>query len=85
MSMGKMRQYDHIKVCIVDWLPVTVPGFTVMTSDNEDFYCILLNGKLGDKALCRAYDHEMEHINDNDFDSMYTADQIEQMRHAESA
>lgn len=80
--MGKMRQYENIKVVIVDWLPVTIPGYTVRTTDNEDFYCILLNGKLGDKALCKAYDHEIEHINNNDFDSIYTADQIEKMRHA---
>ena len=53
-----------------------------MTSDNEDFYCILLNGKLGQNALVKAYDHEIDHINHHDFDSMYTADQIESMRHA---
>lgn len=61
---------------------MTVRGFTVRTTDNEDFYCIILNGKLGRKSLILVYDHEMEHINNHDFDSMYTADQIEAMRHA---
>ena len=77
-----MRQYENIKVFIVDWLPVTVSGLTVRTTDNEDFYCVLLNGKLGDKALIKAYDHEMDHINNNDFSSIYTADEIEKLRHA---
>ena len=74
--------YENIKVLIVDWLPLTIKGFTVMTSDNEDYYCILLNGKLGRNALIMAYDHELEHIDNNDFDSMYSADEIEMMRHA---
>ena len=77
-----MRTYEHVQVHIVDWLPLTVSGFTVMTSDNEDFYCILLNGKLGQNTLMKAYNHEIDHINHHDFDSMYTADQIESMRHA---
>lgn len=77
-----MRSYEHVQVHIVDWLPITVKGFTVMTSDNEDFYCIILNGKLGRSALMKAYDHEIEHIDKQDFSSMYTADQIESMRHA---
>ena len=77
-----MRTYEHVQVHIVDWLPMTVGGFTVMTSDNEDFYCIILNGKLGKEALIKRYNHEMSHIDNHDFDSMYTADQIEAMRHA---
>lgn len=77
-----MRSYEHIQVHIVDWLPVTIKGLTIRTTDNEDFYCILLNGKLGQNALNKAYDHEMQHIDNNDFDSMYTADQIESLRHA---
>jgi hypothetical protein len=77
-----MRSYEHVQVHIVDWLPLTVSGFTVMTSDNEDFYCIILNGKLGRNALVKSYEHEIQHIDNHDFDSMYTADQIESMRHA---
>ena len=77
-----MRSYEHIQVHIVDWLPVTIRGLTVQTTDNEEFYCILLNGKLGRDALIKAYYHELSHIDHQDFDRMYTADQIESMRHA---
>lgn len=77
-----MRTYEHIQVHIVDWLPLTIRGLTIRTTDNEEFYCILLNGKLGQNALNKAYDHEIQHIENNDFDSMYTADQIEMLRHA---
>lgn len=77
-----MRDYERIHVHIVDWLPVTVRGLTIRTTDNDDYYCILLNGKLGRNALIMAYDHELEHIDNNDFDSMYSADEIEMMRHA---
>lgn len=77
-----MRDYERIHVHIVDWLPVTIRGLTIRTTDNEDYYCILLNGKLGKEALNCAYDHELSHIDNQDFDSMYSADQIESMRHA---
>lgn len=77
-----MRDYERIHVHIVDWLPVAIRGLTIRTTDNEDYYCILLNGKLGRNALIMAYDHEMEHIDNNDFDSMYSADEIEAIRHA---
>ena len=77
-----MRDYERIHVHIVDWLPVTVRGLTIRTTDNDDYYCILLNGKLGRNALIMAYDHELDHIDNNDFDSMYSADEIETMRHA---
>ena len=77
-----MRQFENIKVFIVDTLPIGTHGFTVRTTDNEDFYCIVLNGKLSQSALIKAYDHEMEHINNHDEDSIYSADQIEYLRHA---
>ena len=77
-----MRAYEHIQVHIVDWLPVTIRGLTIRTTDDEDFYCVLLNGKLGREALNCAYDHELSHIDNQDFDSMYLADQIEALRHA---
>ena len=77
-----MRQFEHVQVYIGDFLPVTIKGLTIRTTDNEDYFCILLNGKLGHNALCKAYDHEIEHINNNDFESMYSADEIEKLRHA---
>lgn len=77
-----MKRLEHIQVHIVDWLPLTIKGLTIKTTDNEDYFCILLNGKLGDKALLKAYDHEMKHIDNDDFSCMYSADQIESLRHA---
>jgi len=30
---------------------------------------------------CATYDHEIKHINNNDFDSMLPADRLEAIRH----
>lgn len=70
---------EHIRVELKPF-PPSIRGFTVYTFDEgEDYYCMVLNSNLSDELLVEAYEHEIKHINRRDFDSMYTADEIEAM------
>ena len=70
---------DYIGVFLVD-MPTGIRALTVKNSD--DSYTILINAGLSAEAQCAAYDHEMEHINNHDFDHMYDADLLEHIRHS---
>lgn len=72
---------ELIKVYVID-LPLSIHGATVYTFDNgQEFYTILLNAQLSYEMLCRAYNHEIEHINNQDFDAIASADSLESYRH----
>lgn len=74
---------DYIRVVLQD-LPVTIRAFTVYYFDEDGmvYYTIFINSRLSETMQCAAYDHEIQHINNNDFDSMLPADKLEVMRHA---
>ena len=69
---------EHIKVILVD-LPCRVRGFTI--SDGFDNYTIFINARLNIEMQKKAYDHEIAHINNRDFDNILTADDVERLRH----
>ena len=71
--------YEYIQVFLVD-MPVAVKGLTVKNSDNG--FTILINAGLSDQAQIAAYDHEMEHINNNDYDHFCNIDALEALRHS---
>ena len=67
---------------VLEDLPVTIRGFTVYCFDEgQAYYTIFINSRLTAAAQCRAYDHEIDHINKGDFDKMFTADLLEVLRH----
>lgn len=73
---------EYIRIHLID-LPPRIHGLTVYKFDDGDaFYTIFLNSRLNDEMLRKTYDHEIEHINAEDFESMYPADQLEAIRHA---
>ena len=73
---------EHIKIFIID-LPERIHGLTVRCFDVDGvFYTILINAKLSDQMQCDAYDHEIAHINNGDFDRMWSLDELEALRHA---
>lgn len=73
---------EYIKIFIID-LPHRIHGITYRKCvDGEDMFFILINAHLSSSMQIEALDHEMEHINNRDFDSIYTADDIEHLRHA---
>lgn len=70
---------EIIQVFIID-MPTFVDGITVKNSD--DSYTILINAGLSAEGQCEAYDHEMAHINNHDYDHIYDVNQLEMIRSA---
>ena len=64
-------------------LPPSIKGMTIRSFDSEgDWYTIVLNSRLSKEQQEEAYEHEMEHINNDDFCLRdCSADHIEAMRH----
>lgn len=73
---------EYIKVVLLD-LPVTVDGLTIYNDD--DSFTIFINARLNHENQCKAYDHEMAHINNRDFEKMTPADRLEAYAHMLSA
>lgn len=60
-------------------LPTHIKAFTV--KDKDGFYTIVLNQNLSFEQQEKSYAHEMEHINNGDFDSLLNADKLESIHH----
>ena len=68
--------------CIYKDLPCTVGGFVKMTCEPDgDYYNAILNSRLSYERLQEVYRHEMEHIDNSDFNSDYTVGEVEILRH----
>ena len=63
---------------IITDLPCRISGFTKKTGD---YYTIVLNARLNEERRRAAYRHEVEHIEEGDFDRSCDADEIEYVRH----
>lgn len=74
---------EYIRVVICDWLPVTVRGLTAYYYDDDGmpYYTIFINANLSSEMQCAAYDHEISHIDNNDFNLMIPVEDIETVRH----
>ena len=73
---------ENIKVFIID-LPHRIHGATCYQCESDgDLYIILINARLSYEMQKKALSHEMAHINNHDYDSMYTVDLLESLRHA---
>mgnify|MGYP000075061269 CR=1 FL=1 len=74
---------EYIRVIIADWMPVTVRGMTAyyFDEDGQAYYTIFINDKLSVEAQCAAYDHEIRHINNDDFHKMIPIEDLEAVRH----
>lgn len=70
---------EYVGVHLID-MPHSIRGITVKV--DADTFVILINSRLSQDAQIRAYDHEIAHIDNGDFDHMYTVDQLEHLRHA---
>lgn len=69
---------EIVQVYLVD-MPAKIEGLTIKNSD--DSYTMFINSGLSSIAQCRAYDHEMGHINNHDFDHIYNVSDLEWIRH----
>lgn len=73
---------ERVEVRLID-LPTSIRGFTAYTEDYDEgpVFTIILNARMDLNTQMRAYEHELNHINKMDFDSMVPADKIETIRH----
>lgn len=63
-------------------LPEGVKGFTRITAEPEgDYSTIVLNARYSYEANEITFEHEEDHLNNNDFDSSDTVCEIETRRH----
>lgn len=72
------KRMEIIQVILVD-MPARMHGLTVRNEDGS--YTILINAGLSAETQCKAYDHEIGHINNHDYDQIYDVSKIEWMRH----
>ena len=70
---------EYIGVYLID-LPTSIRGFTVRNAD--DSYTIIINAGMSDVMQRDTYDHEIEHINNHDYDYIYDINYLENLRHA---
>jgi len=61
-------------------LPNAIRGFTVLDENGDP--TIVLNARCSTESNQRTYKHELEHIQNNDFQSYESADEIEARAHA---
>lgn len=61
-----MKKRDDVIVTIHD-LPTTIHG--ALSIDDDGTPCIHLNARLSIDAQRKAFDHEMKHLENNDFDN----------------
>ena len=73
---------EYIKVYLVDF-PHSVDGFTTYYFDEDGmgYYTIFLNARMNNEKLIEAYDHEINHINNRDFEKMIPIQQLESYAH----
>lgn len=62
-------------------LPEKVNAFT-MYHAGDDYYTIVLNARQSFECLQRAFKHEIEHIENNDFQKYRNVNEIELYAHA---
>lgn len=72
-----MKLYeDEYCVRMMDF-PGDVHGCTRLTNDGTDFPNIYINDWLSPPARCRAFRHEMDHLEEDDFYNEKTIEQAE--------
>lgn len=60
-------------------MPTTIRSFVV---SNEDMsFTVMINAKIGKEQQLLAYEHEINHIKNGDYDKNCSADSIEQAAH----
>jgi len=75
---GEIHMNDQIYTYCVD-MPTTIKSFVV---SNIDFsFTIIINSRIGCEQQLKAYNHEMEHIKNGDYDKHCSVDLIELQAH----
>lgn len=70
---------QNINTVLVN-MPGTISAYTISNADMS--YTIVLNARLNCERQLKAYQHEMNHIKNGDYDKVCSVDLIEQDAHA---
>jgi len=70
---------DNIRFIYTDDLPGKVKAFTV--KDVDEFYTVFLNARHSHERLMEAVEHEMKHIEADDFRGCESIQDIEYKKH----
>ena len=70
-----MLNYNDEVIVTLHDLPTSVQG--ALSIDNDGTPCIHLNSRLSHNAQRKAFEHEMQHLSNNDFDNRKRIDIIE--------
>lgn len=62
-----MKLYEGEYTCRMVNLPGDIHGACRLTGDGTDFPTIYINDQLAPEAKRRAFDHEMKHLENDDF------------------
>lgn len=73
---------DNIRTIYCD-LPTSIGGFTVATID--DYFIIVINQNLSYAKNLETYRHELEHIQQGDFDKQCSAGLLEIITHSKQS
>ena len=69
---------EDIYAVLVD-LPTTIRGYTIRDKNGD--FCIVINARISQENRVEAYEHEMKHIKQGDFQRSTPADLIEIYAH----
>lgn len=67
-----------VNCCMAD-LPTTIPAFVISNADGS--YTIVLNAKHTREQHLKSFAHEMEHIENGDYEKICSADLLELWAH----
>lgn len=67
-----------VNVLFMD-MPARIPAFVKANSDNS--YSVILNSRLTHERRMQAYQHEISHIKNGDYDKKCSSDIIELFAH----
>ena len=71
---------DNVMVLYAN-LPTKVKGFT-MHHAGDDYYTIILNSRMSQACMLKAYNHELNHIKRKDFINALDVNIVENLAHA---
>lgn len=72
---------NNVNVKYVD-LPCTIRAMTVRDCTDDEHYTIVLNSRMSSEMNRTSYLHEIEHIDNDDFQSDLSVQEIEHLRHS---
>lgn len=72
-----MKLYDGEYACRMINLPGDIYGAVRLTGDGTDFPNIYINDQLAPEAKRKAFDHEMRHLENDDFYNDRTIQEVE--------